>query len=222
MSHKSEAVIAEQARSLALIRVLETAIKRREDALRALGDEPGVPTTRVAGGGTPIGRLALEPYTDQALAKEGLESLELHNARVDMTDLLPLDAVRLDAGPTSSEDWAPDGRLESSADAASRPACFEYSTRMLPTRAMQRSDRLARPSSHNVGKAVGSIDSDTAVADTHLNATDSDTASFYHDPDDGHAPYPPDESGLSDTTSYDYDDEGAAGAGARATSGLGI
>ena len=45
-----------------------------------------------AAGGTPIGRLALEDFTDQALAREELAPVDLAAARVDMSELLPRNA----------------------------------------------------------------------------------------------------------------------------------
>jgi len=42
--------------------------------------------------GTPVGRLALEEYPDQALASEELAAVDLASARVDMSELLPRNA----------------------------------------------------------------------------------------------------------------------------------
>jgi len=97
---KSARQVDEEKRSLALIELLQKAITRREQALHQLRDEPGVPASRSFGMGSPISRLALDPYTDAALASEDLGGFRVEGARVDMTDLLPKYALETDGfGP---------------------------------------------------------------------------------------------------------------------------
>jgi hypothetical protein len=75
--------------------------------LRELGESTGTPADHLgtlgaakaqkvaalsAPLGTPIGRLALEEYPDQALAREELAAVDLAAARVDMSELLPRNA----------------------------------------------------------------------------------------------------------------------------------
>lgn len=97
---KSARQVDEEKRSLALIELLQKAIKRREQALHQLRDEPGAPASRSFGMGSPISRLALDPYTDAALASEDLGGFRVEGARVDMTDLLPKYALETDGfGP---------------------------------------------------------------------------------------------------------------------------
>ena len=85
--------------SLVLIQLIQSAIERREALLREMGEEPGLPAGRNVqavqhrGNGAAVGRLALEPYTDQALAREDLDSVDLNAARVDMSELLPRPAA---------------------------------------------------------------------------------------------------------------------------------
>ena len=88
--------------SLALIQLIQAAIDRREALLREIGEHVGTPVddnararalaAEAGGVGTPIGRLALEEYTDQALAREELAPVDLAAARVDMSELLPRNA----------------------------------------------------------------------------------------------------------------------------------
>ena len=85
--------------SLVLIQLIQAAIERRESLLREMGEEPGLPAGRNVkavqhrGNSASVGRLALEPYTDQALAREDLDSVDLNTARVDMSELLPRPAA---------------------------------------------------------------------------------------------------------------------------------
>ena len=116
---------AKNAPSLVLIDLIQTAIDRREMLLRKMGEEPGLPAgagplvseaTAAAQRGTPLGRLALEEYTDQALAREDLESVDLAAARLDMSELLPREASDPEYAATaraaarrSGEAMRPDG-----------------------------------------------------------------------------------------------------------------
>ena len=90
---KSPEVAAAERRSLALIQLMQAAIAKRENALLKRSDS----ARDVAG----IGRLALLNYGDQDLAREDIEETDLDTARVDMTELLPLEwhelAARKDA-----------------------------------------------------------------------------------------------------------------------------
>ena len=78
-----EAKVAARERSIALIQMIQAAIGQREAQLRSIGEEPGlqgdggpqVDAALTAAGRTPVGRLALEELTDQALAREELEQL---------------------------------------------------------------------------------------------------------------------------------------------------
>ena len=105
--------------SLALIQLIQTAIERREKLLRELGESIGTPADHMTAVGadkaqaaanargapisTPIGRLALEDFPDQALAREELAPVDLAAARVDMSELLPRNAFDPDyANATTS------------------------------------------------------------------------------------------------------------------------
>jgi len=86
-------------RTRILIEMLQGAIDARETKLREEMAQGRIRTVTFKGSGVPplpqqhgqpIGRLALEPYPDQLLAREGLEAFDLHmHRRIDMTDLLP-------------------------------------------------------------------------------------------------------------------------------------
>ena len=75
---REEAARQERGRSsLALIQLIQAAIERRETLLRDLGEGAGTPAEQAgaapagaAAGTTPVGRLALEEFPDQALARE--------------------------------------------------------------------------------------------------------------------------------------------------------
>lgn len=76
--------------SLALIQLIQAAIERRETLLAQMGESIGTPVDAArALAQMSIGRLALEDYTDQALAREELAPVDLAAARVDMSELLP-------------------------------------------------------------------------------------------------------------------------------------
>ena len=97
---REEAARQERGRSsLALIQLIQAAIERRETLLRDLGEGAGTPAEQAgaapagaAAGTTPVGRLALEEFPDQALAREELAAIDLAAARVDMAELLPRNA----------------------------------------------------------------------------------------------------------------------------------
>uniref|UniRef100_A0A7S2BSV4 Uncharacterized protein n=1 Tax=Haptolina brevifila TaxID=156173 RepID=A0A7S2BSV4_9EUKA len=95
----------EMLQSAELIEQIQAAITCREAALRnpqtsdtmqgMLKDTFTKPGKKVLGPGHTqiLGRLALEPFADQELAKENMEDVDLANARIDMTDLLPPDIL---------------------------------------------------------------------------------------------------------------------------------
>lgn len=97
------AMSLEMQQSLQLIPMIQRAIERREAALRnvqasdaaraMLSGPTGSRSSRRNPNYEVLGRLALEPYTDQALAKEDMAEADLLNSRVDMTDLLPPDLL---------------------------------------------------------------------------------------------------------------------------------
>ena len=92
----SEYTIASR-QSLVLIQLIQAAIEKRESLLRKLGEQAGLPAGvgldtpkgELAQRGVAVGRLAFEKFTDQALAREELEPVDLLAARIDMSELLP-------------------------------------------------------------------------------------------------------------------------------------
>ena len=95
--------------SRALITLIQTAIERRERALRDLGEETSVQSSTAAiGDCNLIGRLAIQPFTDQVLAREDIEPADLVDARVDVTELLSISPPSLPKGAIDAHRNDPD------------------------------------------------------------------------------------------------------------------
>jgi hypothetical protein len=151
-------VVAAERQSLALITLIQLAIDRREQALRDLGEEISFQCSAAAfGDGTPIGRLAIEPFTDQALAREDLESADLIDARVDMTELLSSYPISMPSGASDHQHHPTDGSCSLAHTVVGSS----------PTEVLLE----ARRSYGRISRREGD---------------DSDTASFHDDDDDSH------------------------------------
>ena len=150
----SEEMKVKNASSLVLVELIQAAIHRREALLRTMGEEPGLPAgslvsvaTAAAQRCTPLRRLALEEFTDQALAREDLESADLASARLDMAELLPFRAADPEYAATARAAARRSGeamRTRSGADkpsadiqhSCSHPPHRRRRRRVLPSRAV--------------------------------------------------------------------------------------